>query len=89
MARLSEPLRAWITHLHVSRSPDCGAPPRNRLYRQPVFGGYRVGRFMSDVCTKSLIDRYRNRGYTVAVADEIAVGRERHARRGDFQPAML
>ena len=28
-------------------------------------------------------------GDAVAVVDEIAVGRERHARRGDFQPAML
>lgn len=28
-------------------------------------------------------------GDAVAVVDEIAVGRERHTRRGDFQPAML
>lgn len=65
----------------------CLADP---AYRQPVLGHHRIGRFMSDHPHKVvyLIDT-ETTGDTVAVVDEIAVGRERHARRGDFQPAML
>ncbi len=38
-----------------------------------------------------IIDRVDTKaaGNAVAVVDEIAVGRERQGRRGDFQPAML
>lgn len=62
----------------------------NPADRQSVHCGDRVRRFMSDGVNK-VIDRVdtETTGDAVAVVDEIAVGRERHARRGDFQPAML
>lgn len=62
----------------------------NPADRQPVLGRYRVRRFMSDRARKVVywIDAVAA-GDAIAVVNEIAVGGERHARRGDFQPAML
>lgn len=62
----------------------------NPAYRQPVLCRHRVRRPVPDRPHK-VIDRVdtKTAGDAVAVVDEIAVGRERHARRSDFQPAML
>lgn len=62
----------------------------NPAHRQPVHSRYRVWRPVPDRAHK-VIDRIdpETTGDTVAVVDEIAVGRERFVRRGDFQPPVL
>ena len=58
--------------------------------RQSVHRGDRVRRFMYDRSHK-VIDRIdtKTAGNAVAVVDEIAVGRERLVRGGNFQSPML
>lgn len=83
-------LRRLFKHLQVSALQTAVHRLANPADRQPVLCRHRVRRTVPDRANKVVyrIDT-ETAGDTVAVVDEVAVGRERHAWRGDFQPAML